>query len=461
MERKNKDHTQILTEYKTMTQTPVSRLIIRLSIPTIISMMISNIYNLADTAFVGQLGNSASAAVGVVFGFMAIIQAVGYLFGQGAGNLIARKLGQQDQETASTIASTGFFFALFSGIVIAVLGFVFLDPLVIMLGSTETIAPYARIYLTYILAATPLMTASFSLNSILRYEGKASLGMIGLLAGAILNICGDPILMFGLDMGIAGAGLSTALGQTISFLILLSFFLRKKTLCTLAIRRLSLNPEQFLGIITTGLPSLLRQGLNSLTTVLLNSQSAVYGDEAVAAMSIVSRIIYFFFAMAIGISQGFQPVCGFNYGAGKYGRVKKAYRFTLLLSEWLMAVAGCIILIIPDFLVGLFRNDMTVINIGVRALRLQAVSLMVLPVCMCTEMMLQSIGRKVGAALLSSMRGGIYFIPVLLILADMRGLYGIEESQFVAYLMASVSALPFAIHFLNKLSLLEKEEKNE
>lgn len=451
------ENIQADAQYEAMTQTPIQRLIIRLSIPTIVSMMITNIYNLADTAFVGQLGNSASGAVGVVFGFMAIIQAAGFLFGQGSGNLIARKLGEKEHRYASVIASTGFFLSLFCGLLITIFGFAGLDVLVKALGSTTTIAPYAKTYISFILMATPVMTASFTLNNILRYEGKAYLGTIGLLVGAILNICGDPILMFGLNMGIAGAGLSTALSQTISFLILLSMFLRGKTTSVLSVRHVQLKPELIINIATTGLPSLLRQGLNSLTTVLLNSRSAEYGDEAVAAMSIVSRIIFFVFAIAIGIGQGFQPVCGFNFGAKKYDRVRKAYRFTNILSECVIIAAVFMVLIDSENLIGIFRNDETVIAIGVRALRLQSAALLVLPICMCTEMMLQCTGQKMAASILSSMRSGIYFIPILLILAKLRGLYGIEEAQPMAFILAGASAIPFAINFFRKLKIREKE----
>ena len=289
------------SQYEIMTKTSIPKLIIRLSIPTILSMLVTNIYNMADTAFVGQLGNSASGAVGVVFGFMAILQAVGFMFGQGSGSIIARLLGAKDKDKATIIASTGFFCAMFLGLFIEILGFLFLDPLVMALGSTKTIAPYAKIYISFILLAAPFMTTSFVMNNILRYEGKASLGMIGLMAGGILNMIGDPIFMFGFHMGIAGAGLSTALSQCISFSILLSMFLRGKTECRLSIRNVTKNPMDILNVLETGLPSLLRQGLGSLATIILNSQAAFYGDEAVAAMSIVSRISMFVFSFALGI----------------------------------------------------------------------------------------------------------------------------------------------------------------
>ncbi len=446
------------SEYEAMTETPVQRLILRLSVPTVISMLITNVYNLVDTAFVGRLGTSASGAVGVVFGFMAIIQACGFLFGQGSGNLISRKLGARDYDAANVIASTGFFFSLFIGFAIAVVCRIKLNPIVMVLGSTDTIAPYAETYIKYILIATPFMAAGFTLNNILRYESKASLGTIGLMTGALLNICGDPIFMFGFKMGIAGAGLSTCVSQIISFLVLLGMFLGKKSTSRLSIRYVSLKPSLLADIVTTGLPSLLRQGLNSVATVLLNSFAAGYGDAAVAAMSIVSRIVFFVNAVGIGIGQGFQPVCGFNYGAKKFGRVRNAYKVTILMSETVIAIAAVIVLALSGKLIGVFRNDPAVIAIGVRALRIQAAALLAVPFCMSTEMMLQCTGKKAGAALLSSMRSGLYFIPILIVFANVRGLYGIEESQAVAFILSCVSALPFAVHFFRRMKKVECDD---
>ncbi len=441
----------IPSQYDKMTKTSIPKLIIRLSVPTILSMLVTNIYNMADTAFVGQLGNSASGAVGIVFGFMAILQAVGFMFGQGSGSIIARLLGAKDKESASATASTGFFCALFLGLLIEIPGFLFLDPLVMLLGSTETIAPYAKTYITFILLAAPFMTASFVLNNILRYEGKAALGMIGLMTGGLLNIIGDPIFMFVFHMGIAGAGLSTALSQCISFGILISMFLRGKTECRLSVHRISLQPGRIFNIMATGMPSLLRQGLNSLTTVLLNSEAAVYGDSAVAAMSIVSRISMFVFSFALGIGQGFQPVSGFNYGAGKYRRVRKAFLFTSALSEGLIIVISLFVMLCSNNLIGLFRNDATVIEIGTRALRLHCMSLLFLPACMVTEMLMQSTGQRLCASLLSSLRSGVFFIPLLLILAKVRGLSGIQEAQPLAYVLAFIPSLLFAVWFFRKL----------
>ena len=451
--------TKSMSQFDKMTKTPVSRLIIKLSIPAIISMMVTNVYNLVDTAFVGQLGNSASGAVGIVFGFMAVLQAIGFMFGNGSGSIISRLLGAKNTEQASKIASTGFFFTLLFGAVVAIISAFVLKPLVMLLGSTETILPYAQTYISYILVAAPFITASFTMNNLLRYEGKAALGMIGLIVGAVLNIAGDPILMFGLNMGIAGAGLSTCISQIIGFFVLLSMFLLHKTQCRLSVKLIV--PKFLPEIIGTGLPSLLRQGLNSLSTVVLNNCAAVYGDAAVAAMSIVSRVIFFTFSFALGVGQGFQPVCGFNYGAKKFDRLKTAFYFSVMLAEIIVFVMSVGLILFPGEIVRIFRDDNTVMEIGSRALVLQGIAQLFLPFCMITEMALQSVGKKLGASVLSTLRNGLFFIPLLLILSNVRGLSGIQEAQPLAVTLAVIPSAILAVRFFRELPKNTVQSKGE
>ena len=441
-----------MTQYEKMTATPIPRLIATLSVPTIISMLVTNIYNLVDTAFVGRLGTSASGAVGIVFGFMAIIQAFGFMFGQGSGSIISRALGAKDTETASRTVSTGCFGSFMCGAAITVIGFLYIDRIVIALGSTETIAPYAKTYISFILAAAPFMAMSFTMNNILRYEGKAALGMIGLMTGAILNMAGDPILMFAMHMGIAGAGLSTCLSQIVSFGILLGMFMTNRTESRLSLSNVSWHDISLpANIMATGFPSLLRQGLNSFTTVLLNTNAAVYGDAAVAAMSIVSRISFFVISIGLGIGQGFQPVSGFNYGAKKYRRLRQGYKTTIIMMTCVILIGASIVLLNLENMIGLFRDDPEVIGIGTRALKLQMFSLICLPPCMSTEMLYQSTGRRMGATLLSALRNGLIFIPALLILTQLRGLSGIQEAQPVAQVLALPLTVLLGWMFFRKL----------
>jgi putative MATE family efflux protein len=439
-------------QYDKMTLTPIPKLVLTLSVPAIVSMLVTNIYNLVDTAFVGKLGTSASGAVGIVFGFMSILQAFGFLFGQGAGSILSRALGAQDKEKASVHASAGVVSSFLCGAIISVIGFLWLDPIVRFLGSTDTILPYAKTYIFFILAAAPFMCSSLTMNNLLRYEGKAALGMTGLMTGAVLNMAGDPVFMFGLKMGIAGAGLSTALSQLVSWSILLWMFLSGKTESKLSVKlALKCGFRGLLNIMATGFPSLLRQGLNSLTTVLLNSECAVYGDAAIAAMSIVSRIIFFAFSVALGVGQGFQPVAAFNYGAKKYGRLRKGFLFTACTAEGIIAVACVILVAFSGSLVGVFRDDPAVIEIGTRALRLQAFAVLLLPFCMTTEMLFQSTGKRLGASFLSALRSGLLFIPLLLILAHTRGLAGIQEAFPLSLVLSAPLTVPFTVWFFKKM----------
>ena len=445
------------TQYDKMTKQPVGSLVITLGIPTTISMLVTNIYNMVDTMFVGKLGTSASGAVGIVFGFMSILQAFGFLFGQGAGSIISRRLGNKDEDSASVVASTAFFSSMFMGLLIGILGTVFNTKMVYLLGSTDTILPYAKTYSLFILAAAPFMTSTFTMNNILRFEGKASLSMVGLMTGAILNMVGDPILMFGLDMGIAGAGLSTAISQFVSFCVLLSMFLSGKTQSKLSVRKITREFNVLFDIVATGFPSLVRQGLQAVSTMILNQQARIYGDAAVAAMSIVSRISFFIFAVGLGIGQGFQPVCGFNYGAGKFTRVKEAFRFTLVTGEILLGLFAIAGLLFSNQAIAVFRDDAEVIAFGTPALRYQCMALFLNPLIVLSNMTLQSTGQRAWATFLSMMRSGLYLIPMIYILTYTMGARGIQLAQPVSDVLSFATALPVIVNFIRKLPEDERE----
>jgi len=451
-----------VNQFEKMTTWPIPKLVITLGIPTTISMLVTNIYNMADTYFVSELGNSASGAVGVVFGLMAIIQAFGFMFGHGAGSIIARKLGEKDAHSASIFASLSIAACLSVGVLIGALGLIFIEPLMRMLGSTETILPYAKGYGIYILISCPVTMTSFALNNILRYEGKAFFAMIGLTIGGFLNIIGDPIFIFGMDMGIAGAGLSTAISQFVGFAILLSMFLRGKTQSKLGVKFIKENPKGIFQIMATGFPSLCRQGLNSIATMTLNNLAgSCGGDAAVAAMSIVNRITFFIFAVGLGIGQGFQPVASFNYGAKIYSRVKKAFYFTFGAGEVLLSVFVVVGMLFSNHLIGIFRDDPTVIEIGTLSLKLQLLSLFFHPLAICSNMLFQSIGENKKATFLSMLRSGILFIPILLILTYFFGLFGVQSSQAIADVIAFFISAPLVFGFLRKLPEDYMESRHE
>lgn len=438
-------------QFERMTTQPVGKLLVLLSIPTILSMMVTNIYNLVDTAFVGTLGTSQSGATGIVFGYMAILQALAFMCGQGAGSIMSRKLGAKQLEEATRYTSTGFFLSFGLGMLMAILSYLFMDPLLRILGSTPTIAPYARIYIFYVILSAPFFTSSFTMNNLLRYEGKAKLGTIGMMTGAVLNICGDAILMFGFKLGIAGAGISTAVSQFISFCILLSMFLCGKTQTRISIRYVAKDVKTVGNILGTGFPSLLRQGLNSVATMCLNRMAGIYGDEAVAAMSIVSRISFFPMAIAIGIGQGFQPISSFNFGADKKERVRKAFWSALVGAECVLLLGSIPIFIYAAPLIQKLRDDEQVIMLGIRALRLMCVGHLFVPLTMLVEMGFQSTGAKLLASFSSSLRSGVIFIPTLFILANIRGMAGIQEAQPFSFALSFVISLFLCRVYLRRL----------
>ena len=391
-------------QFRKMTETPIPKLILSLAAPTILSMLITSIYNLADTFFVGQISTSASGAVGIVSSLMAILQALGFMLGHGSGSIISRSLGSQNTDAATRFASTSFFTALVFGGIITAAGLLTLPDFMMLLGSTETILPHACAYARYILLAAPIMMSSLVMNNILRYEGKASFAMIGLVTGGLLNIALDPLFIFGLSMGTAGAGLATALSQTISFCILLSMFLRGKTVSQFRITAVTHSPAEFGTILMTGMPSFGRQGLNSIGGMLLNIAARGYGDAAVAGMSIVSRIFMFIISVAIGTGQGFQPVAGFNYGAKKYRRVQQACLFTMAASFCFLSVILTACWFNAETLIRLFRDDPEVTAVALPAFRCQCFAMLLQPVIVAGNMLFQSIGKSGRATFLACCR---------------------------------------------------------
>ncbi len=451
------DHTDEKQEQKfhQMTEIPVSRLICRLALPCIISMLVTSFYNMADTFFVGMLkSNSATGAVGVVFSLMAIIQAVGFFFGHGSGNFISRELGKQNYEEASNMAATGFFSALAAGTLICVLGELFLEPLAMLLGSTATILPYTKAYLRVILFGAPWMTASLVLNNQLRYQGSAAYAMVGIASGAVLNIALDPLLIFTFDLGVAGAAWATIVSQFVSFCLLLAGCAKGGNL-HIHIAQVQLRLPYYIQIVRGGLPSLARQGLASVAAICLNRAAGPYGDAAIAAMGVVQRIMMFGGSAMIGFGQGFQPVCGFNYGAKLYHRVKEGFWFCVKTSfGFLLAVSALGMIFAPE-LIALFRDDPEVVQIGTAALRFQCATLSLSSWIVMSNMMLQTIGKTAGATFLAMSRQGVFFIPLVYLLSKTLGLPGVEMTQAVSDVLTLVCAVPIQLRALRELDTLE------
>lgn len=438
-------------KYQMMTETPIRKLILRLALPAIVSMMISSIYNMADTYFVGQLNESsaaatsATAAVGIAFPLMSIIQAVGFMFGHGSGNFISRALGSQKTEEAERMAATGFFSALFAGLFISIVGLLFLEPLARLLGSTDTILPYAVSYIRIILIGTPWMCSSLVLNNQLRFQGNALFSMIGIGIGGIINIFLDPLFIFTFSMGIDGAALATIISQFISF-CLLFIGTRKSDNLNIYLRNFTPKPHYFKEIFKGGAPSLFRQGIGSVASTCMNNVIAAVAagmaDPAIAAFSIVNRIMMFANSLVTGFGQGFQPVCGFNYGAKKYARVREAFFFCVRLGTCVLLIAAALGLMFAPQIITVFRgDDSAVIEIGSLALRLQCITMPLFAYVVLSNMMLQTIAQTFRASLLAVARQGLFFLPILLVLAYTIGLFGIQLTQPIADVFSFLLAL--------------------
>ena len=433
-----------------MTETPIPKLLLSLAVPTIISMLISAFYNMADTFFIGRLGlASATAGVGVCFPMMAVLQAVGFMYGQGSGNYIARALGARRQTEAEEMASTGFFLAIITGVGLMAIGLLFLPQLVVLLGSTETIAPYAIEYARNILIATPWLIGSIVLNNQLRLQGNAIFAMVGMTSGAVINIAIDPLFIFTFGMGVAGASLATMISQLIAFVLLYMGTHRGDAL-RIHFKRFAPTFANFKGILRGGIPALIRQSIASVSIIVLNTVAGRMGDSVVAAFSIVFRITMFVMMIVIGLGQGFQPICGFNYGSKRYDRVREAYWFTVKISFAMLVVGGVVAFVFAPQLVNLFlKGHPEVTEIGGLALRFQAFSYPTFSILMMNSMMLQTIGHTRNASIVAVSRQGLFLLPAIFILPHFFGLLGLQLAQPVADYSALLLSVPLGLKALN------------
>lgn len=427
--------------YEFLTQAPVSRAIIRMAVPAIISMLVTCLYNIVDTYFVGQLNTQSTAAVGIVFSLMSLIQAIGSFFGHGSGSHMSRELGARRQEEASVMAATGLVYALLVGVVICVLGFILLRPLSLWLGSTPSILPFTEQYLSIILLGAPFQIASFTLNSQLRMQGNAHYAMWGIVSGALLNVLLDPLLIFGCSLGLRGAALATVIGQVVSAVVLYIMCGCRGNI-HIDFHRFSCRWQYVKEIVYGGSPSLSRQGLACISIILMNFAAAKYGDAAIAAMSIVSRVTMFVMSVIVGLGQGFQPFCGYCYGACMYDRLRRGFWFTVYAGFVFLVVVATIVFCLAEQTIALFRDDAIVIAVGSTALRWQLAAYPLNAYIMTGNMMLQVTRQPLRANILSSARRGLVFIPFILILPNLFGLMGVVMCQAVCDIVTFLIAIP-------------------
>lgn len=442
-------------KFQKMTTQPVGKLVCQMAVPSMVSMLVSAIYNIADTFFIGKISTQATGAIGIVFSYMALIQAISFFFGHGSGNYISRALGRKDVEEAEKMASTGFFSAVIIGFLLIFFGFIFMTPFLKLLGATQTILPEAEPYFSYILLATPFIMASFVLNNQMRLQGNASKSMLGIAAGAVLNVILDPILIFGCKMGIRGAAIATAVSQIISFILLL-ILSRQGDGIKIKWKNFSPSKSTYREIIAGGLPSLGRQGLASVAGMCLNQAAGLYGDSAIAAFSVVNRVGFIALAALLGFGQGFQPVCGFNYGAKKYERVKEAFWFSVKAVIIPLMIFSAVGFIFARQIVAAFRaDDMELIYIGTKVLRYQSVVFPLMGWIIIVNMFLQNTRKTIRATIMAMARQGIIFLPVLVIASHTMGLLGVELAQPISDLLTFCLAIP-----LGGSGLKELQKKN-
>lgn len=433
-----------------MTTQSVRRLVCEFAVPSIVCMLTSALYNLADTYFVGKIDTQSTAALGIVFSYMTIIQAISFFFGHGSGNFISRALGARQAEQAETMASTGFFSAIALTTAIAIAGFAFMAPLLYLFGSTPTILPYAKDYFTYILIGTPFISGVFVMNNQMRLQGNAALSMVGILAGSILNIAIDPILIFGFDMGVAGAGLATAISQFVSFVIMLKMSGMRGGII-IKPRNFKPTLNRYAEIFAGGSPSLIRQCLMGVVSIVLNNYASNYGDSAVASFSIVNRVIMFATAILLGFGQGFQPVCGFNYGAKLYDRVSKAFRFSVIMATIYCGIVSVTGIALAQDIVSVFRaGDADVIALGTTVLRFHCYSYILNGFIVLTNMYLQNIRKTASAILVATARQGLFFLPLIVIGAKYWGLTGIIVAQPLSDCLSFALTVPLCVRELMK-----------
>ena len=428
-------------KYTFLTQAPVHRVIGAMAIPTIISMLLTSMYNLVDTFFVGKINTQSTAAVGIVFSVMFFIQAFSFFFGNGSGNYISRQLGAQNTKDAEVMASTGLFYTLVFSLIVMLLGWFFLEPISILLGSTPTILPYTRQYLGISLLGTPFIMGTFCINNQMRFQGFTKYSVYGAISGSIINCLLDPVFIFGFSMGVSGAAVASVIGQICGFIIML-IMSQKEGVIHYTHRCISFEGRFVKEIIAGGTPSISRQGLASVSTIALNSVAGNYGDAAIAAMSIVTRISMFIFSVIVGLGQGFQPMCGFCYGAKLYDRVKEGFWFSTKIGTLFLLFWSVVLIIFSGEVVSLFRDDPEVIAIGIPALRYQMI---IFPACsfmLMANMMMQTCRKTIRANILAASRQGLFFIPLIFVLPYFYRLFGVEICQAVSDIISLIVTIP-------------------
>ena len=437
---------------------PISKVIFKMAVPTIVAFLITSIYSLADTYFVSSLGTNATAAVSVNASLDQLIMMCGSMLAVGSNSYIARLLGGGDEKKASQVLSTAFFLAAGLGALLMVLGITFMTPMVRLLGATPTCEQYSIDYATYVLLAAPFMASNFVMNQCLRSEGSATLSMIGMGIGGVLNCILDPIFIFGLNMGVAGASLATAISKLVSFVILIFPYVTKRSLLRLSIRNFHFCWDIIGEIVSVGSSSMFRSGLAVVAGILLNDIAGNISDSVLAGIGVTTKIMMFPFSIILGFGSGFQPVAGFNWGAKRYDRVMQSYKHAskvALIGSILMAV---ILAFLYDPIIVLFAgSDPEMRSIGGLSILSQCIALPIHAWVAMVNMLCAGLGNAKGAFLLSTSRQGTCLIPILYPLAYFFQAYGVASVQAVADVLSLAMAIPIAIYMIRQIKKAEQQ----
>ncbi|OUO76379.1 MATE family efflux transporter [Blautia sp. An249] len=437
---------------------PISKALLAMGIPTMLGMMVNAIYNLVDAYFVGGLGTSQMGAISVVYPLGQIVVGLGLLFGNGSASYLSRLLGNRDQEQADRVASTALYSSVAVGAVLIIFSMIFLRPILRLLGATDSIMPYAMTYAGIYVVSCIFNVFNVTMNNIVTSEGAAKTTMFALMAGAVLNIGLDPVFIYTLDMGVAGAAIATAISQIVSTLIYLTFIFRKKSIYSFKMKNCTFTKEIMSEIFKIGIPTLVFQILTSLSISLVNTQAGPYGDSVIAGMGAVTRIVSMGSLIVFGFIKGFQPIAGYSYGAKKFDRLHKAIRTSILWSTVFCVIYGLLLTIFSSRIIAQFTDgDLEMIRVGTQSLRINGLSFLLFGFYTVYSSLFLALGKGLEGFVLGACRQGICFVPVILILPVFWGINGILYVQPIADVLSAIITIFMALHLHKELALAKQK----
>ena len=437
---------------------PISKALLAMGIPTMLGMMVNAIYNLVDAYFVGGLGTSQMGAISVVYPLGQIVVGLGLLFGNGSASYLSRLLGNRDQEQADRVASTALYSSVAVGAVMISFSLIFLRPILRLLGATDSIMPYAMTYAGIYVVSCIFNVFNVTMNNIVTSEGAAKTTMFALMAGAVLNIGLDPVFIYTLDMGVAGAAIATAISQIVSTLIYLTFIFRKKSIYSFKMKNCTFTKEIMSEIFKIGIPTLVFQILTSLSISLVNTQAGPYGDSVIAGMGAVTRIVSMGSLIVFGFIKGFQPIAGYSYGAKKFDRLHKAIRTSILWSTVFCVIYGLLLTIFSSRIIAQFTDgDLEMIRVGTQSLRINGLSFLLFGFYTVYSSLFLALGKGLEGFVLGACRQGICFVPVILILPVFWGINGILYVQPIADVLSAIITIFMALHLHKELALAKQK----